>query len=301
VRIDSTTLAAFLQAHSLPDAFRDIVEQHYLPLAEWLLAKNASRTPFFLGINGAQGTGKSILAEFLRLATAQNSDRKVVVLSLDDFYLDRDSRERLSRDVHPLLRVRGVPGTHDTDLLQDCLRRLRSLRHDESLRLPVFDKATDDRAASDSWPAVCGETDIVILEGWCVGTPPQADEELVNPVNALEAAEDSDRCWRRYVNDCLRERYAPIFAQLDALCFLQAPDFASVRKWRMEQEHKLAVKRRGKGVMSDASIVRFVQFYERLTNVALLELPAKADVLLRLDRRHGCDTSLYKNRYSPTT
>ncbi len=33
------------------------------------------------------------------------------VLSLDDFYYARRDREALAREIHPLLRSRGVPGT----------------------------------------------------------------------------------------------------------------------------------------------------------------------------------------------
>ena len=39
------------------------------------------------------------------------------VLSIDDFYLSKAKRKRLAASVHPLLAIRGVPGTHDVHRL----------------------------------------------------------------------------------------------------------------------------------------------------------------------------------------
>ena len=66
--------------------------------------------PALIGIAGAQGSGKTTLAR----AAAVRLDG--VALSLDDFYLERAERTRLGRSIHPLLAVRGPPGTHDLTL-----------------------------------------------------------------------------------------------------------------------------------------------------------------------------------------
>lgn len=155
--------------------------------------------PLVVGICGAQGSGKSTLVARL----AQRLDR-VATLSLDDLYLTRAEREALARDVHPLLRTRGVPGTHDIDL---GMAVMASLDRGAAVRLPRFDKAIDDRSPETSWPTAAANTRVMLFEGWCVGALPQESEALAEPANALEREEDRDGTWRRYVNDMLAGPY----------------------------------------------------------------------------------------------
>ncbi|MGB5331272.1 MAG: hypothetical protein WBM80_15470 [Woeseiaceae bacterium] len=282
-------MTGFLSRHRLPAEFRSIAKLHYLPLAKRLRQMRDGRRLLLLGINGAQGTGKSTLADFLWLATESMFDWNVAVLSIDDFYYTLAERKTLAEEVHPLLRTRGVPGTHDTDMLAGYLERLQRLGKSEHMALPRFDKAVDDRADESRWPVVKGPVDLVILEGWCVGTVAQSDAELQQPVNALERDEDPDGTWRRYVNDRLRAKYEPIFKKLDALIFIGAPNFDAILRWRLEQEEKLAASAPSgsSGVMNKQQIVRFIQFYERLTRANLAALPERADFVFRLDDSHA--------------
>ena len=55
---------------------------------------------------GLQGTGKSTLGAQLA-AQARSRGERLVVLSIDDFYLGRRERLQLGRTVHPLLATRG--------------------------------------------------------------------------------------------------------------------------------------------------------------------------------------------------
>src|SRR6187402_352808 len=96
-----------------------------ITLAERVLARFAApiahaSSPFILGISGLQGSGKSTLAASL-IEAAKERGWSAVSLSLDDVYLTRAEREALGRQVHPLLRTRGVPGTHDLTLLASTL------------------------------------------------------------------------------------------------------------------------------------------------------------------------------------
>ena len=104
--------------------------------------------PIVVGLCGAQGSGKSTLAAALcaRLERA-------VTLSLDDLYLMRRDREALARDVHPLLRTRGVPGTHDIPL---GLAVLDAIGAGEAVARPRFDKARDDPGPAQECPACPG-------------------------------------------------------------------------------------------------------------------------------------------------
>jgi D-glycerate 3-kinase len=163
------------------------------------------------------------------------------------------------------------------------------------MALPRFDKSLDDRANRDSWPTVSGPIDLLILEGWCVGSMPQSKEALREAINDLEERQDTPGDWRLYVNEQLEDPYAELFAQLDALVFLQAPNFDAVYRWRVEQEEKLArISGHGAaGIMNREQITKFIQHYERLTRANIAGLPETADVIFELDDDHRCVRSRY--------
>jgi len=247
---------------------------------------NGHQGLFVLGICGAQGSGKSTLTD--ALATQLRSDGLAVAcLSLDDLYLTRAEREHLAREVHPLLRTRGVPGTHDVGLGLQVLERLAC---GEAVALPRFDKARDDRAPESAWPVSPPHVRVLILEGWCIGACPQPEQALLDPVNALEAEQDADGRWRRYVNTMLAGDYQRLFGRIDRLVLLAAPGFEVVGAWRQQQEQALRVAHGGKGGMSDAEVLDFIRYYERLTRHILEEMPARADMTLFLgqDRQVRC-------------
>lgn len=228
-----------------------------------------------VGICGAQGSGKSTIASAL-VSLFESEGVPTAFLSIDDLYLTRAEREALARDIHPLLRTRGVPGTHDIALGMAVLDDLAAGR---APFLPRFDKATDDRAPRDRWEAAPANTRLLIFEGWCVGARPQSEAALIDPVNTLERDEDAAGIWRRYLNDQLAGPYQTLFDRLDSLFLLAAPGFDVVLRWRIEQEQVL--RKAGEG-MDDAEIARFVQHYERLTRHILDEMPARADLTIRL-------------------
>ena len=231
------------------------------------------------GICGSQGSGKSTLARALaRRAEAEGI--AAAVLSLDDLYLTHAEREVLGGQVHPLLRTRGVPGTHDFAL---GLATIAALERGEPARLPRFDKGRDDRAPESTWPAAPANTRLLIFEGWCMGAVPQSETELTEPVNALERDEDPEGIWRRYANRALAGPYRPLFERLDLLILFAAPGFEVVRDWRIEQERSLR-DACAPAAMDDAQITRFIQHYERLTRHILTEMPGRADLVAWLDR-----------------
>lgn len=266
----------------------------HVALAAWCAAQARPGRALVVGINGAQGSGKSTLAALLRQLLEHGPGLRPVVLSIDDFYLTRAEREELARRVHPLLMTRGVPGTHDVALARRTLERLRELRQGERLSLPRFIKAQDERAPERDWPECTGPVDIVLFEGWCVGTPPQGADALATPVNTLEAEEDADGRWRAHVNAQLATAYATLFALLDRLVLLRAPGFEVVHGWRVEQEAGNAAAVAGAAhVMTPSAVRRFIAHYERLTRHALRVLPARADVVLELDERRAVVASRY--------
>ena len=299
--ISRRAFADFVTEHRLPSAFESTASDYYEPLARELPSLRGERRSLLLGINGAQGTGKSTLAEFLALAAAELFGWRTAVLSIDDFYLTRAERRELADEVHHLFVTRGVPGTHDTELLAATLDKLIQLEEGQSERLPRFDKATDDRAPEDQWPVVEGPLDLIILEGWCVGSSAADPANLADPVNELETHEDADGTWRRYANARLSADYEPIFSRLDALVFLAAPSFNAILEWRIEQEHKLAQKAAGSEIMSDDEVARFIRFYERITRRNLEVIPSYADVVFELNTDHGIASASFASADSRTT
>jgi len=244
--------------------------------------RGGRRKPFVFGICGTQGSGKTTLArKIIRLCEEEGFT--AATLSLDDLYLTRREREDLAATVHPLLRTRGVPGTHDMAL---GLRVLAAMERGEEVALPRFDKAVDDRSPQDQWPAAPAGCDVLVLEGWCLGARPQSAKELAEPVNALEHDEDPDGIWRRYANDALAADYQRLFARIDFLLLLAAPDFETVFDWRLQQETELQARSgpEAPGVMDANAIARFIRHYERLTRHILTEMPRRADLNVRLAR-----------------
>jgi D-glycerate 3-kinase len=128
----------------------------------------------------------------------------------------------------------------------------------------------------------------VILEGWCVGVPPQSDAELKRPINELERKDDAHGVWRTWVNDQLKRNYVPLWKRFDELSMLQAPSFDVVLRWRDQQERALRARQAARA-QSTAQLRWFLQHYERLSRQALKTIPAFADMRLVLDARRDVE------------
>jgi D-glycerate 3-kinase len=265
----------------------------YIPLAAGLIDKKEGHDgPLVIGINGAQGAGKSTFCRLLQVVLEQGFSQRVAGLSIDDLYLTHAERKRLAQQIHPLLATRGVPGTHDVALGRKLLQGLSKLKECQSLEIPLFDKAIDDRLRQEEWRQVSGPLDLILFEGWCVGALPQPEEMLIEPLNSLEHEEDSELIWRHYVNRQLQEGYLQLFAELDFLIMLKVPDMESVMNWRSLQEHKLAAvsgRKNDHQIMGTAALQRFIMHYERLTRAMLDEMPSRADLVLELNIEHQID------------
>lgn len=243
-----------------------------------------ARRPYLMGLSGLQGSGKSTLARVIK-SQAESRGIPTEVLSLDDFYYSRAEREMLAKEIHPLLRTRGVPGTHEIELLLSVLAALPKASEKLPVPYPRFDKGRDTRLPPSRWPRVTRPPKLVILEGWALGIRPQTAAALNAPVNELERKEDPDGAWRRWVNKQLRT-YQPLWRKLDALIVLQAPNWDVVRRWRSEQEEAL-IARYAPLAMDAKAMERFLAHFERLSRHALATLPPLADSWVEYDtERH---------------
>ncbi|KAI4087406.1 MAG: hypothetical protein LQ344_006796 [Seirophora lacunosa] len=266
----------------MPDASNDklqtcisfIVQQ--LQLRD-LHSNSKGSSPFFLGINGVQGIGKtSLVSAIADLLEEAPYNLHTVVLSIDDFYLAHQDQLNLATTQrnNPLMQHRGQPSTHDLDLAASVLS---SLQARSDVQIPIYDKSAfngqGDRVPKEKWVKISGgqdrSIDLVILEGWCLGFRALDDANLAACWKQAVETREYNQEYRgrlgynrledlRFVNEALRE-YDVITNQLDALIHLDAEDPQYVYEWRLEQEASL---RRSKGSgMTDQEVVNFVNGY----------------------------------------
>ncbi len=289
-------LLADLQVDDFPQT---ILNSIYIPLAAALAKATSNKTgTLVVGVNGAQGSGKTTLCSILNLLLESGFGLRVTSLSIDDLYLTRGERDKLGKSVHPLLATRGVPGTHDVELGLQLLTELQEPQAERKISIPVFDKSIDDRSPQSEWRMVETPLDIILFEGWCVGATPQATEALRPPVNILEEDEDTEGLWRGHVNSQLATDYARLFETLDLLLMLEIPGMESVLSWRGLQEKKLAAQSQrtdATRLMDKAALQRFIMHYERLTRHMLAEMPDRANLVVRLNSSHQVDAVRINN------
>ena len=123
----------------------------YIPISFWIENKYKKKgKTLFLGFSGGQGSGKTTAAGILKIILKIFFKRKIHVSSIDDFYKTLKDRDKMSYTIHPLLKTRGVPGTHDVNLIKNFFNYIRK-KNFQKFRLPKFDKATDDRLEKKYW------------------------------------------------------------------------------------------------------------------------------------------------------
>ena len=145
-----------------------MIKSFLIPISFWIAKKVEKKKPFFLGLSGGQGSGKTTISSIISIILNKYFKLNVFKISIDDFYKTRKKRLELSKKVHPLLMVRGVPGTHDINIMLDFFKRTKEKKF-KSIKLPRFNKATDDRYNKKLWYSVKRRPDVIIFEGWCVG------------------------------------------------------------------------------------------------------------------------------------
>ena len=229
--------------------------------------------PLCIAIAGAQGSGKTTLAEVLteQLVLAGVS---AVACSLDDFYLTRAGRIELARSVHPLLITRGVPGTHDVRVMHANDRQRDAHADGDAEVRQRSRRPRRSQCVADGRRCRRGRSSKV-------GVSARGRSRLTTSLRRStisNATKIVDGRWRRYVNDALA-RYRSLFARFDRLVFLRVPDFDAVRRWRAEQELQRPRDRR----MRAPQLRRFIAHYERLTLWMLEDLPGRADLTVLLD------------------
>ncbi|CAI7677633.1 unnamed protein product [Penicillium manginii] len=237
------------------------------------------RNPFFLGLTGLQGSGKSTWTDALVQSLTEVHGYKTVNISLDDLYHDHDElvRIRTENASNKLLQTRGQPGTHDTKLSVAFFADVADMKTDTLI--PSFDKSLFNgeggRAPEEKWHRIPAGTtiDVVVFEGWCVGFSP-LDEADVQRRWSETAQNGGDSV--KYPTETLKEhsiehllrvnenlrQYCDLFMgprHFDFLVHLDTDDLVNVYEWRVQQEH--ALRARTNSGMTDEEVVNFVKGY----------------------------------------
>ena len=121
-----------------------MVKNFLIPICFWIVKKVNNQKPYFVGLAGGQGTGKTTISSIIKIILEKYFKLKVFKISIDDFYKTRKERIALSKKVHPMLLTRGVPGTHDINMMLNFFKKSKAKKF-KNLKLPNFNKAIDDR------------------------------------------------------------------------------------------------------------------------------------------------------------
>ena len=251
------------------------INQYIVPIIKNI---NDSKNSKFI-IAGSQGSGKSTLTAVLKLVLDKFYKKKVMLLSIDDYYLSKNKRLKLSKKIHPLLITRGVPGTHNIAALRKDIINFQKKKF--PIVAPLFNKLKDDISSKKK---IIKKAEILLLEGWCCGSTPINREYLFNNINRLESTLDKNKVWRQYYNSQLQKDYKKVFSLFDQLIYIKAPSFTYILKWRYAQEKSNALKSKDEKFMKKTDLQKFIQHYEKLTKWTIKTMPAKADMLIKIDK-----------------
>ena len=263
------------------------LNKFYLPLSEWIYSiyKKDNKVQV-IGLSGGQGAGKSTITKILKFILKKNYGIDLCVFSIDDFYKTKSERIKMSKKIHPLFFTRGVPGTHDINLINRTIKNLRKKRNFKPVLIPQFDKSIDDRSKKYKWIKIKKPPSIIIFEGWCVGARNQKNSELKKPLNLIESKYDINLEWRKKINNQLKNNYKRLFNKIDKLVYLKAPSFKHIFHWRLLQEQKLKLTSKSEKTMSKSKIKEFIMFYERITRHMMRDFSQISDLTIFLDKNH---------------
>jgi len=105
------------------------LKKTYIPISFWIENKYKKKgKTLFLGFSGGQGSGKTTVTRILKIILKKFFKRRIHVSSIDDFYKTLEDRNKMSNEIHPLFKTRGVPGTHDINLIKNFLISSFSLK-----------------------------------------------------------------------------------------------------------------------------------------------------------------------------
>lgn len=172
-----------------------------------------------VGIHGPQGIGKSTLNKFL-FNKFTNEGFRVLIISLDDFYLEYDKMKTFLYNLDDnLYNYRGLAGTHDLNLLNHCLD---DLINERDIFVPTFNKVLRNGFGDrDGYVRINNKPNLIILEGWMLGYKPKNNiKSSLNNFNKL------------LVN------YEIVQAKVNIWIILETDNLNNITEWRWNAEDK---------------------------------------------------------------
>ena len=240
-----------------------------------------------LMIAGSQGSGKSTLSIQIKKYFKKFYFKSVVILSIDDFYLSTYQRKQLAKKLKTnLFDTRGVPCTHNLKLLIETVDKLK--RNNFPVYIPIFDKVTDNKK---KYNRKVNKADLIILEGWCVGSKPIDLKYLKKNINDLEKINDPKMIWRTAYNKSLVE-YQKLFNKFNHYIFIKLPNWQYVINWKYKQE--LGLRSLRSDVNLKKKLYLFIQYYEKLSKWMSLTCPDFCNILITLDKNQKMKKIIYK-------
>ena len=102
-----------------------MIKSFLIPVCFWIFKKASKKKPLILGLSGGQGIGKTTISSIITLILKKYFKLNIFKISIDDFYKTRKERFLLSKKIHSLLMTRGVPGTHDINIMLNFFKRVK--------------------------------------------------------------------------------------------------------------------------------------------------------------------------------
>ncbi|WP_320674780.1 uridine kinase [Prochlorococcus sp. MIT 1341] len=235
--------------------------------------------PLLLGLSGLPGCGKSSFGKWLERA-AKAFKLPLRVVSLDDFYLP-SPRLDLAMEGNPWGVPRGLPGSHDLDVLEETLYKFLNKG---ILSCPRFDKSLRDGLGDRSGWSL-SRPKILLLEGWFLGSENTNTLDFDIDDNASECNEFIQRetDYRGTVQNSLK-KYQSIWKRLSLIWHLKALDIDYTAKWKRQQEDHL-LRTKGASLQGD-SLEKFIRMIQRsIPHQNLMKINADVVAHLDIDRR----------------
>lgn len=225
-----------------------------------------TKKPLIIGINGPQGSGKTYLTNQLNEYLQKSYPHfNIVQFSMDDLYLTKLDQDKLNNSTdNPLLKGRGLPGTHDLTTLYEifnkAIENYKSIW--ENIKIPKYDKSKFNGLGDRSgYINVDSPIDIILFEGWFNGYI-NYSTDLLRLKYLTSEVSGILQLYKMFhleeINNNLGQ-YQKIWSFFEIFITLKTNNVNNVYTWRLQQEHD-TISKNGSG-MTDEQVTQFVNRY----------------------------------------